>query len=122
MARLRRQRPNAPHSKSEGSPERRRATTSEFLCWMYQATMHARSLRSKDGSRIFAKAGFSPTTDVQLARPFVANVGTSRLLIFTSTIYAMREQAAFSKLASPSSKLRSSQDTRIGKCFGDTPT
>jgi hypothetical protein len=26
--------------------------TSEFLCWMYRATTHARSLKSKDGSLI----------------------------------------------------------------------
>jgi hypothetical protein len=33
-------------------PERRRATTSEFLCWMYQAMTRARLLRSKDISNI----------------------------------------------------------------------
>jgi hypothetical protein len=35
-------------------PEGRRATTSKFLCWMRQAMTHARSLKSKHGSRIFA--------------------------------------------------------------------
>jgi hypothetical protein len=56
-------------------PERRRATTSEFLSWMYQAMTHARSLRSKDGSRIFVKAGFFRTTDDPLEQHFVASAG-----------------------------------------------
>ncbi len=54
-------------------PERKRETTNEFLCWMYQAMTHARSLRSKAGSRIFAKAGFFPTADDPLEQHFVAN-------------------------------------------------
>jgi hypothetical protein len=57
----------------ERIPERRRATTSEFLCWMYQAMTHAKSLRSKDGSQIFAKAGFFLTTDVRSALHFGVN-------------------------------------------------
>jgi hypothetical protein len=56
-------------------PERRRATTSEFLCWMYQAMTHARLLRSKDGFRIFAKAGFFLTTVDLLEQRFVVSVG-----------------------------------------------
>lgn len=56
-------------------PERRRAMTSEFLCWMYQAMTHAKSLRSKDGFRICAKAGFFRTTEDLLEQHFVASAG-----------------------------------------------
>jgi hypothetical protein len=53
--------------------ERRRVTTNEFLCWIYQAMTHAKSLKSKDGSQIFAKVGFFLTTGVRSARRFGVN-------------------------------------------------
>ena len=73
MARLRREQTNASLPKSEVSPKNDGATTSEFLFWMYQAMTPARSLRNKDVSRIFAKAGFFRTTDDPLQQHLVAS-------------------------------------------------
>jgi integrase len=56
-------------------PRKKKGNDSEFLYWMYQAMTLARSSRSKDGSRIFAKAGFFHTTDDPSEQHFVGSAG-----------------------------------------------